>query len=99
MDADTALIPRAELLKQFRISDASERRRRSGGANWPPHLLMGRNSITASPRSKRGSVVEKLRVRARRKPCRLRPCRGVQVAVSTDSMPMYDSLADEIKYS
>ena len=27
MDADTALIPRAELLKQFRISDASERAR------------------------------------------------------------------------
>jgi hypothetical protein len=29
------------LLKQFGISDASERRRRSGSADWPPHVSIG----------------------------------------------------------
>ena len=42
MDADSSLIPRAELLKKFQISDASERRRRSGAADWPPHVLIGK---------------------------------------------------------
>jgi hypothetical protein len=42
VDADGSLITRAELLKKFRISDASERRRRSGAADWPPHLLIGK---------------------------------------------------------
>ena len=65
MDADTALIPRAELLKQFRISDASERRRRSGAADWPPHLLIGKKIYYRQSQSKRGSVVEKLRVGVR----------------------------------
>ena len=41
MDTDGVLIPRAELLKRLQISDASERRRRTGGADWPPHLLIG----------------------------------------------------------
>jgi hypothetical protein len=42
VDADTALIPRSELLKQFQISDASERRQRSSAADWPPHVLIGK---------------------------------------------------------
>jgi hypothetical protein len=42
MDADGVLIPRAELLKQFHISDANERRQRSGDADWPPHVLIGK---------------------------------------------------------
>ena len=41
MDTDGVLIPRAELLKRLQISDASEWRQRSGGADWPPHLLIG----------------------------------------------------------
>jgi predicted DNA-binding transcriptional regulator AlpA len=42
VDADSSLIPRAELLKKFQISDASERRRRSGAVDWPPHVLIGK---------------------------------------------------------
>jgi predicted DNA-binding transcriptional regulator AlpA len=41
MDSDGGLIPRAELVKKFQISDASEWRQRSGGEDWPPHLLIG----------------------------------------------------------
>jgi hypothetical protein len=40
MDADGVLVPKAELLKQFRSSDASERRR-SGAADWPTNVLIG----------------------------------------------------------
>jgi hypothetical protein len=42
MDADSALVPRAELLKQFRISDSSEWRQRNGTADWPPHVVIGK---------------------------------------------------------
>ena len=42
MDADDALVPRAELLKQFRISDSSERRQRNGAPDWPPHVVIGK---------------------------------------------------------
>ena len=42
MDADSALVPRAELLKQFRISDSSEWRQRNGAADWPPHVVIGK---------------------------------------------------------
>jgi hypothetical protein len=74
MDTDGALIPRAALLKRLQISDASERRQRSGGADWPPHLLIGtkiyyRNSQidawvrrreAASPRSEDEATFESL---------------------------------------
>ncbi len=42
MDADSALVPRAELLKQLGISDSSEWRQRNGTADWPPHLVIGK---------------------------------------------------------
>jgi hypothetical protein len=42
MDTDSDLIPRTKLLDEFGISDSCERRRRKEGADWPPHLLIGR---------------------------------------------------------
>jgi phytoene dehydrogenase-like protein len=42
MDADSELVPRTILLDEFGISDSCERRRRKEGADWPPHLLIGR---------------------------------------------------------
>jgi hypothetical protein len=42
MDTNGFLIPRSELLKQLHLSDASERRQRVAGADWPPHVLIGR---------------------------------------------------------
>jgi hypothetical protein len=42
MDADSELVPRTSLLDEFGISDSCERRRRREGADWPPHLLIGR---------------------------------------------------------
>jgi hypothetical protein len=42
MDADSELVPRTSLLDEFGISDSCERRRRKEGADWPPHLLIGR---------------------------------------------------------
>ncbi len=42
MDADNELVPRTNLLDEFGISDSCERRRRKEGADWPPHLLIGR---------------------------------------------------------
>jgi hypothetical protein len=42
MDADSELVPRTMLLDEFGISDSSERRLRREGADWPPHLLIGR---------------------------------------------------------
>jgi hypothetical protein len=42
MDADSELIPRTNLLDEFSISDSCERRRRKEGADWPPHVLIGR---------------------------------------------------------
>ena len=45
MDADSELVPRTILLDEFGISDSSERRRRREGADWPPHLLIGRKVL------------------------------------------------------
>jgi hypothetical protein len=42
MDADSELVPRTILLDEFNISDSCERRQRKEGADWPPHLLIGR---------------------------------------------------------
>jgi hypothetical protein len=42
MDADSELVPRTILIDEFGISDSCERRRRKEGADWPPHLLIGK---------------------------------------------------------
>jgi len=42
MDADSELVPRTNLLDEFGISDSCERRQRKEGADWPPHLLIGK---------------------------------------------------------
>jgi len=35
------LVPRRQLLEEFRLSDSSERRKRQGNEDWPPHLCIG----------------------------------------------------------
>lgn len=42
MNVDDQLVPRTNLLGEFRISDSSERRRRREGGDWPPHVLVGK---------------------------------------------------------
>jgi predicted DNA-binding transcriptional regulator AlpA len=42
MDTDRSLISRAELLRDLQISDSTERRHRSGTADWPRHVLIGK---------------------------------------------------------
>jgi hypothetical protein len=41
-DTASELITRGQLLKELGISDSSERRGRTGGGEWPPHLLIGK---------------------------------------------------------
>ncbi len=41
-DTVSELVTRRQFLKELGISDSSERRRRKEGADWPPHLLIGR---------------------------------------------------------
>ena len=65
MDADNELVPRTNLLDEFGISDSCERRRRKEGADWPPHLLIGRKVYY-----RRESLCDWLRQRSRsRSPC------------------------------
>jgi hypothetical protein len=40
-DTVSELVPRRQVLKELRISDSSERRERTGGGEWPPHLRIG----------------------------------------------------------
>jgi hypothetical protein len=41
-DTESELITRRQFLKELKISDSSERRGRTGGGEWPPHLLIGK---------------------------------------------------------
>ena len=41
-DTASELMTRRQLLKELGISDSSERRGRTGGGEWPPHLLIGK---------------------------------------------------------
>jgi hypothetical protein len=41
-DTVSELMTRRQFLKQLGISDSSERRGRTGGGEWPPHLLIGK---------------------------------------------------------
>ena len=35
------LVPRRQLLEELGLSDSSERRKRQGDGDWPPHLCIG----------------------------------------------------------
>jgi hypothetical protein len=41
-DTVSELVTRRQFLKKLGISDSSERRGRTGGGEWPPHLLIGK---------------------------------------------------------
>jgi hypothetical protein len=41
-DTVSELVTRRQFLKELGISDSSERRGRTGGGEWPPHLLIGK---------------------------------------------------------
>ena len=41
MDTRSEWIPRRDFLEELPMSDSTERRRRTGGGDWPPHIRIG----------------------------------------------------------
>ena len=41
-DTASELMTRRQFLKELELSDSTERRGRTGGGEWPPHLLIGK---------------------------------------------------------